>query len=163
MALTEAQKEAKARYFKKKYDEAPMVECACGCGEQMKSVDEYGRPKTYLTGHNGRKYPHDDPHAHQKAWVKRNRAWANERRQKIARERKVQFIERLGGKCDHCGLEYNGSNGAVFEFHHDDPTTKEFGLGSELTNKSFAALKKEVDKCQLLCANCHQIHHLGEY
>lgn len=40
---------------------------------------------------------------------------------------------------------------------------QEFGLGSELTNKSFDALKAEVDKCQLLCANCHQIHHLGEY
>lgn len=163
MALTESQKEAKARYAKKKHDEAPMVECACGCGERMKSVDEYGRAKKFVSGHNGRKYPHGDKNAHQKAWVKRNRSWVNGRRQKIARERKIEFIKRLGGRCDKCGIEYNSVNGAIFEFHHDDPATKEFGLGSELTNKSFNALKAEVDKCQLLCANCHQIHHLGEY
>lgn len=154
---------SKERYWKKKYEEAPEVECACGCGEKMKSMDRYGRAKTYLTGHNRRKYAHGDPHAHQKAWVARNRDWVNTRRQKIARERKVQFILRLGGRCNHCSLEYDGSNGAAFEFHHEDPSMKEFGLGSELTNKSLIALKREVDKCQLLCANCHQTHHLGEY
>ena len=163
MALTEAQKEAKLRYAQKRYDEAPEVECGCGCGEKMKSVDKYGRPKTYISGHNNRKHVHDDKYAYKKAWVSRNREWVNNRRQKIARERKVSFIRRLGGKCDYCGLEYNGTNGAVFEFHHDDPSSKEFGIGSELTNKSLEELKAEVDKCQLLCANCHQIEHLGEY
>ena len=102
-------------------------------------------------------------HAHQKAWVSRNRDWANARRKRIARERKVAFIERLGGKCDHCGLEYDGKNGAAFEFHHTGEFEKDFQIGGDLTNKSIEALKAEVDKCQLLCANCHQIHHLGEY
>lgn len=163
MALTEAQKAAKARYVKKKYDEAPKVECECGCGGKMKSVDEYGRSRKFITGHNGRKYPHGEKQPHKKAWVKRNRQWANDRRRRIARQRKIKLIQRLGGQCDECGLEYSGKNGAVFEFHHVDPDTKLFGIGSELSNKSFAELKAEADKCQLLCANCHQIGHLGEY
>lgn len=156
-------KEVKERYWKKKYDDAPEVECACGCGQVMKSVDLYGRAKRFITGHNGRKYAHDDKQAHKKAWVKRNRQWANSRRQGIARKRKVKLILHLGGECVVCGLKYSGSNGAVFEFHHTDPSTKEFGVGSELSNKTFAKLKAEVDKCVLLCANCHQIGHLGAY
>lgn len=156
-------KEVKERYWKKKYDEAQEIECACGCGERFKAVDLYGRPKTYINGHNNRKYDHDDKQAHKKEWVKRNRDWVNERRQRISRERKIMLIQQLGGKCDKCSLEYNGRNGAVFEFHHDDPEIKLFGLGKQLTNKSFAVLKDEADKCQLLCANCHQICHLGEY
>ena len=155
--------EVKQRHWKKKYDAAPEVACACGCGQAMKSIDCYGRPKRFLTGHNGRKYLHGDHWAHKKAWLSRNRAWANGRRQGIARKRKVRLIYQLGGECRKCGLKYDGANGAVFEFHHTDPATKKFGMGSELSNKAFAALMAEADKCILFCANCHQMEHLGSY
>ena len=161
--MSAVSKEVKERHWKKKHDEAPEVECACGCGQLMKSVDLYGRNKRFITGHNGRKYPHAEKQPHKKAWVRRNRQWVNSRRQVIARKRKVELIHHLGGQCVACGLKYNGENGAVFEFHHTDPSTKEFGMGSELTNRAFAELKAEADKCVLLCANCHQIEHLGAY
>lgn len=164
--ITEKQRKLaiKQKSWQKKYDEAPVIDCACGCGEKIKNVDHYGRPKRYITGHNTpRIYDPNDKHANRKAWVRRNRSWVNTRRQKIARKRKIELIARLGNGCQHCGLEYNGKNGAVFEFHHIEPETKKFGLGSELTNKAMAELRAEVDKCVLLCANCHQIYHLGEY
>lgn len=69
MALT--QKEIKQRYFDKVYAEAPLVECACGCGEQIKSKDRYGRDKRFVSGHNGRKY--EDPKEYKRAYVKRKR------------------------------------------------------------------------------------------
>ena len=61
-----------------------------------------------------------------------------------------------GGRCSICG--YDRCIGAL-EFHHVDPNVKEFGIGNGNT-KSFEVLKKELDKCILVCANCHrEIHH----
>lgn len=60
-----------------------------------------------------------------------------------------------GGKCEHCG--YDRFIGAL-EFHHLDPEQKDFGLGqAKLTN--FEKVKAELDKCVLLCANCHREEH----
>ena len=62
-------------------------------------------------------------------------------------------IEYKGGKCEHCG--YDKYIGAL-EFHHKDPTQKD-PLG--LRKFSFEKLKEEVDKCILLCSNCHREEH----
>ena len=40
--------------------------------------------------------------------------------------RKVKYINLLGGKCERCGLTLNNSHYSVFEFHHVDPSTKEY-------------------------------------
>src|SRR5574343_540792 len=156
-------KDIKERYWKKKYDAAPEIKCACGCGQTIKSVDLYGRPKRFLVGHNTRKYPHDDKYAYKKAWIKRNRDWANSRRKRVSHDRKISFIQQLGGECGICGVKYNDKNGATFDFHHEGRNEKSFSISSEHTNKSLEALTKEIDKCILLCANCHRIYHLGEY
>jgi predicted nucleic acid-binding Zn ribbon protein len=68
------------------------------------------------------------------------------------------MIEYKGGKCERCG--YN-KNMAALEFHHVNPEEKEFPLDARrLSNTHIDRLKKEVDKCMLLCANCHrEIHH----
>lgn len=58
-------------------------------------------------------------------------------------------------------VEYNKCIAAL-EFHHRDSTKKEFGL-SQLKCHSHnlsPKVKKELDKCDLLCANCHrEVHH----
>jgi len=62
-------------------------------------------------------------------------------------------IEYKGGKCEHCG--YNKYRGAL-EFHHKDPTLKDpTGLRAYNLKRLFA----EVDKCVLLCSNCHREEH----
>lgn len=159
MALSK--KEVKVRYWAKRKAEADLVPCACGCGGEVLSVDDYGRARVFINGHNTRKYP--DKYGYKKAWIKRNRAWANTRRKRFVRSRKVKLILRLGSTCRHCGLGYNGSNGAAFELHHIEPSKKLFTVGGELGNKPFAVLKAEADKCILLCANCHNVNHVGEY
>lgn len=63
-------------------------------------------------------------------------------------------IEYLGGKCQHCG--YNKWRGAL-QFHHVDPGTKDIGVFKK--RKNFEKLKPELDKCILLCLNCHQEEH----
>ena len=67
------------------------------------------------------------------------------------------LVEYKGGECQRCG--YNKCISAL-EFHHLDPSTKEFGLTGN-TN-GIERQKKEADKCILLCANCHrEEHHKG--
>jgi hypothetical protein len=45
----------------------------------------------------------------------------------------------------------------VLQFHHLDPTKKDFTIGGK--SWSYERLKQEVDKCILVCANCHiEIH-----
>lgn len=68
---------------------------------------------------------------------------------------KKMLIEYKGGKCEHCG--YDKCMRAL-EFHHLNPNEKDFGL-SRCLSKNISSLKKEVDKCILLCSNCHAEEH----
>lgn len=45
------------------------------------------------------------------------------------------------------------------EFHHIDETNKSFSISETAFSKSLDELKKEVDKCMLVCANCHRELH----
>lgn len=151
-------KKAKFKYWQKVYDEAPLVECACGCGELIKSKDKYGRDKKYISGHNGRKY--QDKNQYKKEWLKDNPDWKRKWKKQYRSNRKISLIEYKGSKCSSCGLEYNGKNAVVFDFHHVDPTQKSFSLSSSyLVNRSLDLIYKEADKCILLCANCHRLEH----
>jgi hypothetical protein len=68
--------------------------------------------------------------------------------------RKLRAIEYLGGACSICN--YKKSPRAL-QFHHKDPSQKDFGIGS--TNVSWKRTVKELDKCILVCSNCHaEIH-----
>lgn len=71
---------------------------------------------------------------------------------------KLQAVAYKGGKCECCG--YNKCVQAL-EFHHLDPNEKDFGIGSGGVTRSFEKLKVELDKCIMLCANCHREVHAG--
>jgi DNA-binding CsgD family transcriptional regulator len=67
---------------------------------------------------------------------------------------KIKLVEYKGGCCERCG--YNKSN-SVLQFHHLNPQEKDFNIGNK--SYSFERIKKEVDKCIMVCANCHiEIH-----
>lgn len=70
---------------------------------------------------------------------------------------KDRLVYIMGDKCCICG--YNKTNNAL-EFHHMDPTKKDFSL-SQKSNISFARAKEEIKKCILVCANCHREIHAG--
>jgi len=71
--------------------------------------------------------------------------------------RKLILIEYKGGKCEIC--QYS-KNRACLHFHHKDPSEKEFNISNKTDRRSIENLKREVDKCLLLCANCHsELHH----
>jgi len=70
---------------------------------------------------------------------------------------KILAVQYKGGKCEHCG--YSKCVGAL-HFHHLDPKEKDFGIASKGYTRSWEKVKIELDKCILVCANCHsEIHH----
>lgn len=69
---------------------------------------------------------------------------------------KLKAIEYKGGKCEICGYDKCVRS---LDFHHINPKEKEFGIGSGVC-KSWKKIKIELDKCMLVCKNCHgEIHH----
>ena len=69
---------------------------------------------------------------------------------------KKKLIEYKGGKCELCG--YSKCERAL-EFHHTNPNEKDFSISGR--SLSFDKLKNEVDKCMLVCSNCHSEIHDG--
>ena len=74
---------------------------------------------------------------------------------------KKQCVAYKGGKCSVCG--YKACLGAL-EFHHINPQDKKTRTGREagnfLRSKFTDKTEKELDKCVLVCANCHrEIHY----
>lgn len=75
------------------------------------------------------------------------------------KKRKNDLIRVLGGKCCICGFN---SFVEALEFHHVDPSTKEFGISqSNAATKALESQLKELKKCILICSNCHKGIHAG--
>jgi hypothetical protein len=70
---------------------------------------------------------------------------------------KKRCVDYLGGRCVRCG--YDRCIKAM-TFHHRDPAAKEFEVGQRL-DWSWKVLRTELDKCDLLCFNCHMEEHCG--
>jgi hypothetical protein len=69
-----------------------------------------------------------------------------------------QAIDYKGGRCAICG--YNKCLQAL-EFHHIEDDKKDFGISAKGYTRSWEVVKRELDKCILLCANCHREVHEG--
>jgi transposase len=65
---------------------------------------------------------------------------------------KRRLVEEAGGRCLICGYDRCQR---VLQFHHLDPSTKQFQLGHSGVTRSLARSRAEARKCVLLCANCH--------
>ncbi|MBU1044784.1 MAG: HNH endonuclease, partial [Candidatus Omnitrophica bacterium] len=78
----------------------------------------------------------------------------SKRRKKI----RNMAVEYLGSQCSICG--YCKCNEAL-DFHHRDPKEKEFGLSQQGLTRSWERVKSELEKCILICANCHREIHAG--
>lgn len=68
---------------------------------------------------------------------------------------RLMAIDYKGGKCIKCG--YNKCMDAL-EFHHKNPLEKDFSFSKGYTT-TWIRMQNELDKCILLCANCHREEH----
>ena len=71
---------------------------------------------------------------------------------------KYKAIVYLGGECEHCRIKATGENNPIFDFHHLDKGEKDFNIGNNGT-VTFSNIQKELDKCIVLCSNCHRMEH----
>ena len=55
--------------------------------------------------------------------------------------------------CETCGENHP----ACLDFHHIDPSLKEDSINRIKQRYSLEYLKKEIEKCKVLCSNCHRI------
>ncbi len=72
--------------------------------------------------------------------------------------RKQKAIEMFGNKCADCHKMFHPN---VYDFHHLDPKLKDLTLG-ELLHKSWKHIEPELQKCIMLCANCHRLRHVND-
>lgn len=76
----------------------------------------------------------------------------HKRRKKI----RVMAVAYKGGKCEKCGYDRCIE---AFDFHHTDPAQKDFGISSKDYTRSWKRVQAELDRCVMLCANCHRETH----
>lgn len=93
-------------------------------------------------------------------WRANNKEYIRTKQREDKRQRKLDAIQYLGGICSDCKQDFHP---AVYEFHHTDPETKDRDP-SKMLQLSWAKVTAELDKCVLLCANCHRLtHHKDKY
>jgi predicted HNH restriction endonuclease len=94
-----------------------------------------------------------------------------ENKERISTHRKERYHKlkedflltyKKGKKCVICGWNKHPE---ILQFHHKDRTKKMFTIGNikvteRTTPKNRELVKKEIDKCLLLCPNCHALLHL---
>lgn len=99
----------------------------------------------------GREYIYDEKKGH--TLTRCNSCAVNKRKMRV----KKKALDYKGGKCAIC--DYDKCIEAL-EFHHKDPSKKEFSL-SGCHCLSWERVVKELNKCILLCCRCHREFHSG--
>ena len=90
-----------------------------------------------------------------KAYYKKNKELLNASSVQRHRENRQWAVDQAGGCCSHCG--YNKYLGAL-DFHHINPKEKDLNYNA-LFGRTRENIKEEIDKCILLCSNCHREEH----
>lgn len=123
------------------------------CNLEKEDIDfakRYNKLQSYCkecNNINNRKHYHENK-AHRLAYGAKNR-WK-------FRARSLKFImEYAKNGCSQC----DEKDFACIEFDHLDPSTKKSAI-SKMVSKGceLEQIKKELEKCRILCANCHKKH-----
>lgn len=81
------------------------------------------------------------------------------RRAKRRERRQLVAAIKLERGCASCGYK---DHHAALQWHHIDPETKSFSIGRTSECTRMDRIAAEIEKCVVLCANCHAILHDGE-
>lgn len=73
---------------------------------------------------------------------------------------KIRMIEYKGGECERCHIRLSDSHYSIFDFHHLDPETKDPNF-DRIKYQKWERIQFEIDKCVVVCSNCHRLIHAG--
>lgn len=135
---------------------------SCSECKEMKPLTEYNKDRRAKNGTGIMYRCRDCARAYSRAYYSKNDRLKNQKRvssQKSYASVKVEAIEYLGGACVRCRVAHvPNENTVMFQFHHRNPAEKDFAI-TEVRARVFDTIKEELDKCDLLCANCHFMTH----
>lgn len=77
---------------------------------------------------------------------------------KIHEKKRQILLDARAGGCVKCGEKHP----ACLDFHHREGKKDKLGNIGEIRNFAFPKLLAEIAKCDILCSNCHRIHHHDE-
>jgi hypothetical protein len=96
-----------------------------------------------------------------KQWYERNKEKANKKSSKRSQDRRNWINEiKQQLKCIKCEENHI----ACLEFHHLNPIEKKFEIGRAINQIGIEKeeILKEIEKCIILCSNCHKKFHYLE-
>ena len=94
-----------------------------------------------------------------KKWYQKNKQRQLDANAKVKARKKKEWVEyKATLACAKCG----NNHPAVLDFHHPDPSKKEGNVVRLMSSGYYKRAYKEIEKCIVLCANCHRIHHYEE-
>lgn len=86
----------------------------------------------------------------------KEQAWRSSRGSSRTGKRRYIQNQKEEGECAECGEDRT----VTLVFHHEYADEKVFSLANP-TGHSLEQVKTEIEKCVLLCANCHMVEHYG--
>lgn len=101
--------------------------------------------------------------AARRRWYERNQKQEQDRSRAAAKARRHKLTTEMHElksslACQKCGENHP----ATLDFHHRNPTEKEFTIAYGFRNYSADRVKMELEKCDVLCSNCHRKLHSKE-
>lgn len=89
--------------------------------------------------------------------LKCNKCYADMKQERRIKIRAWLKDYKAGKQCQRCGFD----DSRALCFHHRDQKDKDGEISTWASNgtASIERIKKEIDKCDLICANCHHIEH----
>jgi hypothetical protein len=170
-----------AQWLRQKYEDEKISQAAIGqllgvsCSVIQKWMKKHGiqsRPIGYAErgekspfwkGGPNREGAAESRRAYMRRYLKKWRQTPIAKRARVAwnktiRHRRVEFIraEKLRRGCARCGYK---KNAFALQFHHRKPSEKLFSLYKSIRGCGWTKIKAEMDKCEVLCANCHAELH----
>ena len=93
---------------------------------------------------------------YQKLWASQNKLPKSKQTSWLKRKEMIKVAK--DKSCAACGVKYDP---IVMDLHHLDPSQKDERVAQLAKSSSYKKLQEEIDKCVVLCSNCHRMVHGG--
>jgi hypothetical protein len=130
----------------------------CSTCNKNKNINNFAINKSKKDGLNGK--CKECQREYLKEHYKKNKQYyidkASESHRKTIEIKRQLIIDAKSKGCSRCGEKHI----ACLDFHH--LKDKEFGIAKGKFSKGIDTLKKELNKCEVICSNCHRKLHWND-
>ena len=156
------QTELKKKYNKKEYNKEWNKKNKDRINARRKELYKKNKDRINLHRREYWQKNKDKKRVMDKKYYLKNKTILNEKQREYHKKRENKFLSayKKGKICALCG--YN-EHWEILQFHHKDKKKKLFEITLfKIAKKNPEELKREIEKCILICPNCHFLLHLRE-